>query len=69
MARERLPIDDTLPALLAKLAHAGAVVLRAPTGAGKTTRVPPAIVALSGEAVPVNCVTLIGPTKPTPDGK
>src|SRR5688572_15150801 len=44
MARDRLPIDDVLPELLAKLRAAGAVVLRAPTGAGKTTRVPPALI-------------------------
>src|SRR5215475_10423724 len=39
-----LPIDKALPDLLAALRTSGAVVLRAPTGAGKTTRVPPAIV-------------------------
>ena len=44
MFREPLPIDATLPDLLAALRRSGAVVLRAPTGAGKTTRVPPAIV-------------------------
>jgi ATP-dependent helicase HrpB len=44
MAREPLPIDATLPDLLAALRTAGAAVLRAPTGAGKTTRVPPAVV-------------------------
>jgi len=38
-----LPIDDALPELLARLREASAVVLRAPTGAGKTTRVPPAL--------------------------
>src|SRR5438105_4645652 len=43
MARDRLPIDDVLPELLAKIRDAGAVVLRAPTGAGKTTRVAPAL--------------------------
>ena len=43
MVRESLPIDAVLPELLAKLREAGAVVLRAPTGAGKTTRVPPGI--------------------------
>src|SRR5207248_2360870 len=37
------PIDDVLPELTARLREAGAVVLRAPTGAGKTTRVPPAL--------------------------
>jgi ATP-dependent helicase HrpB len=44
MRREPLPIDDALPRLLAVLRENGAVVLRAPTGAGKTTRVPPSIV-------------------------
>ncbi len=38
-----LPIDDVLPQLLAALREQDAVVLQAPTGAGKTTRVPPAI--------------------------
>jgi ATP-dependent helicase HrpB len=40
-----LPIDAVLPELVAKLRSAAAVVLRAPTGAGKTTRVPPAILS------------------------
>ncbi|HJZ58520.1 MAG TPA: ATP-dependent helicase HrpB [Gemmataceae bacterium] len=44
MPRDPLPIDDALPRLLAALRTAGAAILRAPTGAGKTTRVPPAIV-------------------------
>ena len=44
MPRDPLPIDDALPDLLAALRTAGAAVLRAPTGAGKTTRVPPALV-------------------------
>ena len=38
-----LPIDDVLPELLAALKTHTSVVLKAPTGAGKTTRVPPAI--------------------------
>jgi ATP-dependent helicase HrpB len=38
-----LPIDAVLPEVAAALRAAGAVVLRAPTGAGKTTRVPPAV--------------------------
>src|SRR6516165_7749656 len=43
VTRMPLPIDPVLPELLAALRqHAGAVV-RAPAGAGKTTRVPPAI--------------------------
>jgi ATP-dependent helicase HrpB len=44
MPRDPLPIDDALPALLAALRSHGAAVLRAPTGAGKTTRVPPALI-------------------------
>src|SRR5580692_8296248 len=40
---EPLPIDAVLPELTAALASHSAVVLRAPPGAGKTTRVPPAI--------------------------
>ena len=43
----RLPIDDVLPALRAALANRSSAVLQAPPGAGKTTRVP---LALLGEA-------------------
>src|SRR5262245_55555734 len=52
MAREPLPIDAALPELLAALRN-GAAVLRAPTGAGKTTRVPPAVVesGLAGDGL------------------
>jgi ATP-dependent helicase HrpB len=39
----KLPIDAVLPEVVEALRAAGAVVLRAPTGAGKTTRVPPAV--------------------------
>jgi len=38
-----LPIDDVLPALVDALRGSSSVVLRAPPGAGKTTRVPPAV--------------------------
>jgi ATP-dependent helicase HrpB len=38
-----LPIDEVLPQVVAALRTSKAVVLRAPTGAGKTTRVPPAM--------------------------
>jgi ATP-dependent helicase HrpB len=38
-----LPIDPVLPELLAAVRQHACAVLRAPTGAGKTTRVPPAI--------------------------
>ena len=40
---QSLPIDDALPALTAALREAGRAVLQAPPGAGKTTRVPLAI--------------------------
>lgn len=40
---EPLPVDSVLEPLLAALQTAGAVVLQAPTGSGKTTRVPPAL--------------------------
>ena len=39
----RLPIDDAIPDLLAALPPGGRAVLRAPPGAGKTTRVPLAL--------------------------
>ena len=38
-----LPIDDVLPTILAALARDGQAVLQAPPGAGKTTRVPLAL--------------------------
>src|SRR5438128_284400 len=38
-----LPIDTVLPALTAALRQSNSAVLQAPTGAGKTTRVPPAL--------------------------
>lgn len=40
---ETLPIDVVLPELVAALRAHPCAVLRAPTGAGKTTRVPPAL--------------------------
>ncbi|MBM3557279.1 MAG: ATP-dependent helicase HrpB, partial [Alphaproteobacteria bacterium] len=40
---DRLPIDEALPALLAAFEASRNVVLRAPPGAGKTTRVPLAL--------------------------
>lgn len=45
MPRTRLPIDDLLPELVRVLNQARCIVLQAPPGAGKTTRVPPAILA------------------------
>jgi ATP-dependent helicase HrpB len=43
VTREPLPIDPVLPALLDALGRQSSAVLRAPTAAGKTTRVPPAL--------------------------
>ena len=40
---DRLPIDDALPELLAVLERERQAVLQAPPGAGKTTRVPLAL--------------------------
>ena len=38
-----LPIDAVMPEVLAALKRTGTLVLEAPPGAGKTTRVPPAM--------------------------
>ncbi len=38
-----LPIDDYLPQVLDQVARSGALVLQAEPGAGKTTRIPPAL--------------------------
>src|SRR5690349_14230404 len=47
-----LPIDEVLPQLLQVLKNSPSAVLEAPPGAGKTTRVPPALLPLaSGEIV------------------
>ena len=43
MNRAALPVDEVLPSILDALRDVGAVVLKAPPGAGKTTRVPPAM--------------------------
>ncbi|MFD1703690.1 ATP-dependent helicase HrpB [Methylopila henanensis] len=43
MTSDRLPIDDVLPELLAALERRSSAVLAAPPGAGKTTRVPLAL--------------------------
>ena len=43
MTTTPLPIDPVLPELVEGVRRHGCVALRAPTGAGKTTRVPPAL--------------------------
>ena len=50
MPAETLPIDQALPEIVGALRQGPAVVIEAPPGAGKTTRVPPALLDLvSGE--------------------
>ena len=46
----RLPIDELLPEILHHLRADNHLVLEAPPGAGKTTRVPPALLGLPGLA-------------------
>ena len=49
---EPLPIDPLLPQVRSELVRAGVLLLMAPPGSGKTTRVPPALLdAVSGEIV------------------
>jgi ATP-dependent helicase HrpB len=47
----RLPIDELLPAIRQHLRTANHLVLEAPPGAGKTTRVPPALLELDAREV------------------
>jgi ATP-dependent helicase HrpB len=48
----KLPVDDLLPQILAELRRSKHVVIEAPPGAGKTTRIPPALLSLGrGEVV------------------
>jgi ATP-dependent helicase HrpB len=50
--KESLPIDAALPAVIEALRAGPSVVIEAPPGAGKTTRVPPALLDLvEGEVV------------------
>ena len=46
-----LPIDPLLPEILARLRRENNLVVEAPPGAGKTTRVPAALLALGGEVL------------------
>ena len=49
MRRDPLPIDEILPELVSALRASPSAVVIAPTGAGKTTRVPPALLGIAGE--------------------
>jgi ATP-dependent helicase HrpB len=56
-----LPIDPVLPAVLGALDRGRRVVLRAPPGAGKTTRVPPAL--LDAGVAGARCVLVLEPRR------
>ncbi len=60
-AHGNLPVLEVLPALVSKLSKSGAAVLVAPTGAGKTTRVPLAL--LGGEAFGHQKIVLLEPRR------
>ncbi len=47
----RLPIDDVIPEILATLRQSNNLVIEAAPGAGKTTRVPPALLQTGGEVL------------------
>lgn len=47
----RLPIDERIPEILAALRHSPNLVVEAEPGAGKTTRVPPALLGLGGNVL------------------
>lgn len=44
--KPNLPVDATLPQIIASLNHCPNLVIEAPPGAGKTTRVPPALLGV-----------------------
>ena len=50
-ARQPLPIDPLIPGILARLRRSANLVIEAPAGAGKTTRLPPALLELGGEVL------------------
>jgi len=50
VARAELPIDGLLPAVVQALTKGSALVIQAEPGAGKTTRVPPALLAAGFDA-------------------
>jgi len=54
-----LPIDDLLPDVIAAVQECGRLVLVAPPGAGKTTRVPPALL----EIVPSGEIAVLEPRR------
>jgi ATP-dependent helicase HrpB len=52
ISKSALPVDSILPEMIDSLQHTPNLVIEAPPGAGKTTRVPPAILGLvSGDVI------------------
>lgn len=49
--RRPLPIDPLVPAIVTHLAAGSSLIVEAPPGAGKTTRVPPALLELGGQVL------------------
>jgi ATP-dependent helicase HrpB len=47
----QLPVDSAIPEIMRRLRETNNLVLEAPPGAGKTTRVPPALLALNSQEV------------------
>ncbi|MGE3779772.1 MAG: DEAD/DEAH box helicase, partial [Pirellulaceae bacterium] len=60
-ARQELPIDSAIPAFVAALRRTANVVVQAPTGAGKTTRIPPALLSEFGS--PARLVLVVEPRR------
>ncbi len=50
-APQPLPIDPLIPGILARLRRSPNLVIEAPPGAGKTTRLPPALLELGGDVL------------------
>ncbi len=64
MFDQPLPIDEALPALMAALASCPRAVLVAPPGAGKTTRVPLAL--LDQPFIAGGRIIVLEPRRPPP---
>ena len=56
-----LPIDEVLPRIVSTLKETNSLVLRAPTGAGKSTRVPPAL--LDARLAPRGRIVMLEPRR------
>ena len=61
MSLVALPIDAVMPEILGALGRSNAIVLEAPPGAGKTTRVPPAM--LDAGLVPQGQIVVLQPRR------